>query len=311
MCHIGPGDKCGDGGDGDAGSSRLSKCDRHLWKWGKRLMLSSLTLWFPPRSFRLKAATVSRWAEWSSPASDSSSSWVSCCSIECTEITSQVSCAGRFPAAFSWFTESLSASWQEHQKGLPWWRNRPQSRRDVPKQKRKRRALAESGGGCVLSLATAGYEIMPQSVSERCRCFNNACQKNHSADWNDASWCKYCATVRVEFGFKGFFVFSSIICIHGLVCALKERRSSEFMCLDFTWMQKEGPRTYGRQAQPVTSHQATQAEGPGPSLAEPKPQSRSGCSLLPVFSQVITRASPEQSSLPRPPGCPSQTEGKW
>lgn len=100
MCHIGPGDKCRDGRDGDAGSSRLSKCDQYLWKWGKWLILWSLTLLFPPRSFRLKAATVSRWVEWSSPASDSSSSSVSCCSIECTEITSQVSCAERFSAAF-------------------------------------------------------------------------------------------------------------------------------------------------------------------------------------------------------------------
>lgn len=80
-------------------------------------------------------------------------------------------------------TESLSISiQQERQKGLPWWRNRPQSRRDLPKQKRKRRALAESGGGYVPSLATAGYEIMPQSVSEHRRCLNNACQKNHPAD---------------------------------------------------------------------------------------------------------------------------------
>lgn len=103
MCHVGPGDKCGDGGDGDAGSSWLGKCDQYLWKWGKCLILWRLTLLFPPRSFRLKAATVSRSAEWSSRAWDSSCSSVSCCSIECTEITSQVWFAECFSAAF-WFS---------------------------------------------------------------------------------------------------------------------------------------------------------------------------------------------------------------
>lgn len=35
MCHIGPGDERRDGGDGDAGSGRLSKSDQYRWKMGK------------------------------------------------------------------------------------------------------------------------------------------------------------------------------------------------------------------------------------------------------------------------------------
>lgn len=45
------------------------------------------------RLYRLKVATASHCVEWSLLALGSSSSLVSCCSIECTEITSQVRCA--------------------------------------------------------------------------------------------------------------------------------------------------------------------------------------------------------------------------
>lgn len=75
-------------------------------------------------------------------------------------------------------TESLSPSHQEHRESQPWWRNRPQSRVDLPEQKRQRAAVAESGDAGVQSLATVGYEIMTQSVSECWRCSNNSCPKD-------------------------------------------------------------------------------------------------------------------------------------
>lgn len=37
MCHINPGDKCRNGGDGNAGPGRLSKSDEYLYDYRKRV----------------------------------------------------------------------------------------------------------------------------------------------------------------------------------------------------------------------------------------------------------------------------------
>lgn len=147
--------------------------------------------------------------------------------------------------------ESLSASRQEHPKGPPWWRNRPQSRRDLPSRRRKRTVPAESR---VPSEATLGYETMSQSVSECCRCFHNACQKTILLTDTMHPPVNIVlpleAKLLQEFGFKGFFVFSRIICIHGLVWELKERRSEASVALNirdvfFVWISHECRRKDG------------------------------------------------------------------
>lgn len=148
-----------------------------------------------PRLCRRKVATASCCVEWSSPALVLSSSLVSCCSTECTEITLQVyyQPASSFTAANHSFiiyfiplcplTQNHSASQQEQQKSLPWSKSKLQSRTDRPKRNRKRRTQPAEGSIRCLLLFTGFCSRRCTTVcQQRIHTFNEFLPNEHCTD---------------------------------------------------------------------------------------------------------------------------------